>query len=180
MIDRLTDGSYLHYQYGDSEKLKIRIEAHERYSEHHTDWQTLFTVALGIESGTRVIDVGCGFGSYHARFCAAGAAVTGIDASPGMVAEARAQVERLGLDATILEGDAQDLPFPDDQFDAALCGHMLYHVPDIERALREMRRVVRLGGRVLISTNSVDHSRRLNDLHRQAARELGHVPTGLN
>jgi SAM-dependent methyltransferase len=61
--------------------------------------------------------------------------------------------------------------------DHALASHMLYHVPDIARALREMKRVVKVGGRVLITTNAADHSKRLEDLHRQAARDLGLTPT---
>jgi SAM-dependent methyltransferase len=93
-----------------------------------------------------------------------------------MVVEARQQADRLNLHAEILIGDAQRLPFPDDQFDAALCCHMLYHVPDIARALRELRRVVKVGGRVLMSTNASDHCARLYELHAEAARELGYVP----
>lgn len=176
MIDRLTDTSVLRYQYGDSEKLRIRYEAHTRYSEHVSDWHDLFTRALGIAPGESVIDVGCGPGGIHGRLCRVGARVTGVDASPGMVAEARAQAEREGLDVTVQEGDAEQLPFGDGQFDAALCCHMLYHVPNIERALRELHRVLRPGGRVLISTNAADHCARLSALHAQAAHELGFVP----
>ena len=176
MIDRMTDADNLRYQYGDSEKLRIRYEAHTKYSEHPSNWFDLFTEALGVTSGTKVIDVGCGPGGIHPRLVQAGAQVTGVDASPGMVTEARQQSERLNLHAEILVGDAQQLPFPDDQFDAALCCHMLYHVPDIAKALSEIRRVVKSGGRVLISTNAADHCARLNELHAQAARELGYVP----
>ncbi|MGE3271331.1 MAG: class I SAM-dependent methyltransferase [Chloroflexota bacterium] len=176
MIDRMTDAANLRYQYGDSEKLRIRYEAHVRYSEQSPDWHGIFIEALGIVPGTSIIDVGCGHGKIHPRLAQAGAEITGIDASPGMVAEARQQAEREHLPVTVLEGDAQQLPFPDDQFDAALCSHMLYHVPDIRKALTEIRRVVKPGGRVLISTNAADHCARLNDLHAQAARELGYVP----
>ena len=176
MIDRMTDAANLQYQYGDSEKLKIRYEAHTRYSENTSDWHALFTEALKIVPGEKVIDVGCGPGGVHGRLSRAGALVSGIDASPGMVAEARAQAEQHGLNVEVQVGDAEHLPFPDDQFDAALCCHMLYHVPDIRKALTELRRVVRPGGRVLISTNAADHCYRLNDLHAQAARDLGFTP----
>jgi ubiquinone/menaquinone biosynthesis C-methylase UbiE len=49
------------------------------------------------------------------------------------------------------QGDAQDLPFPDNSFDAAVCGYGLMHVPDSEKVLREMQRVVRPGGRIAVS-----------------------------
>ena len=176
MIDRATDRQYLQYQYGDSEKLRIRYEAHTQYSERPSNWFDLFTQVLGVTDGTTVIDVGCGFGGIHPTLSRAGAHVTGIDQSPGMVQEAQQQAERERLNVTLQEADAQQLPFPDDSFDAALSSHMLYHVPDIARALSEMRRVVKPGGTVLITTNAADHSRRLNDLHVHAAREHGLVP----
>lgn len=176
MIDRMTDTANLQYQYGDSEKLRIRYEAHTMYSERTSDWHALFTEVLDIVPGEDVVDVGCGPGGIHKQLFRAGAQVFGIDASPGMVAEAKAQAERDGLNVQVQVGDAENLPFSDDQFDAALCCHMLYHVPDIRKALTELRRVVRPGGRVLISTNAGDHCARLNDLHAQAARKLGFVP----
>jgi ubiquinone/menaquinone biosynthesis C-methylase UbiE len=49
------------------------------------------------------------------------------------------------------EGDAQELPFPDNSFDAAVCGYGLMHVPDSEKVLSEMQRVVRPGGRIAVS-----------------------------
>jgi ubiquinone/menaquinone biosynthesis C-methylase UbiE len=176
MIDRMTDAENLRYQYGDSDKLKIRYEAHTRYSERISDWDALFTEVLAIVPGEKVVDVGCGPGGIHSHLSRAGARVTGIDASPGMVAEALAQAARDDLNVQVQMGNAEQLPFLDEQFDAALCCHMLYHVPDIRAALSELRRVVRTGGRVLISTNAADHCARLNDLHAQAARELGYVP----
>jgi SAM-dependent methyltransferase len=53
---------------------------------------------------------------------------------------------------------------------------VLYHVPDWRQALREMRRVVRPGGRVVLSTNSADALKRIYDVHREAALELGYTP----
>ncbi len=180
MIDRATDPTYLAYQYGDSERLRIRIEAHRRYSEHSTDWYPLFAEHLVAGAGTSVVDVGCGPGNIQPALCAAGARVVGVDRSPGMVGEARAQAARDDLPVRVLQADAEALPFPAAHFDGALAAHMLYHVPTIERALRELRRVVRPGGRVLISTNAADHSERLDALHVRAAREHGYTPATAN
>ncbi len=177
MIDRSTDPSYLAYQYGDSEKLRIRLEAHERYSERPTDWYPLFVEWLRAGPGTRLVDVGCGPGAIQPALCRAGARVVGVDRSLGMVREAHQQAVRDRLPVQVLHADAQQLPFADARFDGALASHMLYHVPDIRRALEEMRRVVKPGGRVLITTNAADHSVRLDDLHARAARELGLTPT---
>jgi ubiquinone/menaquinone biosynthesis C-methylase UbiE len=99
-----------------------------------------------------VLDAGCGNGIWTRalthRFHVGRA--TGLDLSLGMLEDARRQVgPQLGLTA----GDLMQLPFADETFDVVLCFWMLYHVPDHDAALREVRRVLRPGGRVLATTN---------------------------
>jgi SAM-dependent methyltransferase len=113
----------------------------------------------------RVVDVGCGNGLYHARLEAAGARVAGVDHSLGMLRAAPA--------AWRVAGGAEALPLRSASFDAALCNHVLYHVPDMELALRELRRVLVPGGRVVIVTNAADFGAELHALHGEAARALG-------
>jgi SAM-dependent methyltransferase len=181
MPDRTIDPSYLAYQYGDSEKLRIRMEAHERYSEHTETtgggWQRYYVERLRPARGARVLDVGCGFGNIQPALCEAGARVIGFDLSPGMLREARQRAVRDRLTIELFQADAQQIPLVDRSVDHALASHMLYHVPDMQRALEEMRRVVKLGGRVLITTNAADHTARLQSLHAQEARDVGLTPT---
>jgi SAM-dependent methyltransferase len=175
--DRVIDPAYLTYQYSNSEKLRIRLEAHERYSEHtQDDWYPQYVARLDPSPGQRVLDVGCGFGAFHPALAAAGARILGFDYSPGMAREARQRTTRDGLLVQVLQADAQQIPLAERSVDHALASHMLYHVPDIRRALQEIKRVVKIGGRVLITTNAADHSARLEELHRQAASELGLTP----
>jgi SAM-dependent methyltransferase len=175
--ERTTDPAYLAYQYGDSEKLRVRIETHERYSEQRADWQTLAPSWLDLTPGSLVLDVGCGFGGFQPALCRAGVHIVGLDLSPGLLQEAQAQAVRDHLPVQLLQADMQAIPLRDDACDDALAIHALYYARDVRRALQELRRVVKPGGRVLISTNAADHSAALNDLHRQAARELGFTPT---
>jgi SAM-dependent methyltransferase len=178
--DRVIDPTYLAYQYSNSEKLRIRIEAHERYSEHtQDDWYPRYVAQLNPAPGSTVLDVGCGFGAFHPALAAAGARVLAFDYSPGMAREARQQAARDGLPVQVLQADAQQIPLAANSVDHALASHMLYHVPDIRRALLEIKRVVKIGGRVLITTNAVDHSARLYALHERAARDLGLKPTAI-
>jgi SAM-dependent methyltransferase len=90
-------------------------------------------------------------------------ACTLVDLSPGMIAAAR---ERLGGEErfSFVVADAQELPFGDDEFDLVTASHMLYHVPDRERALRELRRVARDDAPVYVSTVGRDHLRELHEL----------------
>jgi ubiquinone/menaquinone biosynthesis C-methylase UbiE len=177
MSARATDPAYLRYQYGDSEKLRIRLETHQHYSERPDDWQEWITSQVDPRPGLTLLDVGCGPGSFHLRLAHHGMRIVGVDASPGMTREARQQANHQQIRALILQGDAQALPIADQSCDRAMALHMLFHVPDVLRALREIRRALRPGGRVVISTNASDHALRFFEVHCEAARELGYTPT---
>ena len=100
---------------------------------------------------TRVLEVGCGEGELAERLTATVAEVVAVDQSPRMVELTRAR----GVDAHV--ADVQQLPFPDASFDAVLAAWMLYHVPDLDRGLSEVARVLRPGGRLVATTNGADH-----------------------
>jgi SAM-dependent methyltransferase len=116
------------------------------------DTQELAFDAVRKTAPKRVLEVGCGWGEFAARMQdELGATVVAIDLSPRMVELAR---ER-GVDAR--EGDVQAIPFEDESFDCAVANCMLYHAPDIDRALAELRRVLRPGGRLVATTNAKRH-----------------------
>ncbi len=103
--------------------------------------------AANIGAGMRVLDVCTGPGMLADRALKRGAEVVGLDFSEEVVELARKNVPN----GKFQQGNAQELPFPDDNFDAVVCGYGVMHVPEPELALREMRRVVRPGGRISIS-----------------------------
>lgn len=174
---RATDPAYLADQYGDGEKLRIRLEAHRLYSERPNEgFHARLLAGLGLRGGELVLDVGCGSGSAHARLVEAGARILGIDASAGMLAEAAAQARAAELPVSLARADAQAIPLDDACVDAVLASHMLYHVPDRRRALREMRRVLKVGGHAVLATNAADFARELHEVHVAAARACGYVP----
>jgi SAM-dependent methyltransferase len=105
--------------------------------------------------GTQVVaDVGCGNGLDLRRLVSDGRCrhVIGVDLSAGMLRSV-ADLRDSGR-LTLVQADAQLLPLADATVDVALAMHMLYHVPDIRAAVRELCRIVRPGGVVLASTNS--------------------------
>lgn len=108
--------------------------------------------ALEYESaaGLDVLDVGCGQGIDVVEYARAGARVTGVDLTPRHVELAASHVASLGLSATVLHGDAEQLPFPDQSFDRVSSNGALHHTPDIGAALREIKRVLRPGGEARI------------------------------
>ena len=102
--------------------------------------------AANVRAGTRLLDICCGPGMLSAAAAKRGAKAIGLD-FPGVVALAR----KLVPDAKFQDGDATNLPFGDNSFDAIVCGYGIMHVPDAERAMREMLRVLRPGGRVAMT-----------------------------
>jgi ubiquinone/menaquinone biosynthesis C-methylase UbiE len=110
-------------------------------------------------AGRQVLDVGCGQGIDVANYAMAGARVTGLDLTPRHVELARAHLDALGLEAEIVEGDAERLPFANESFDRVSSNGVLHHTPDMPAALRELRRVLRPGGeaRVIVYNRSSLH-----------------------
>ena len=78
------------------------------------------------------------------------ARVTGIDLSPAMLDIARGRADELGVEAALVEGDAENLPFPDARFDTVVCTLSLCTIPDHAKAIAEMARVLKPGGTLLL------------------------------
>jgi len=161
-LRRLTDPGYLRLQYGDDERIGIRIATHERYSENAQRFVPWVVERVGARPGDSLLDVGSGPGQYHGLF--PGVRIVAVDISPGMLAKVR--VERV-------QADAQVLPFRDGAFDRVMANHVLYHLADVSLALRELRRVLRPRGRAVIATNASDTLEPLVDLYNEVAREVG-------
>ena len=122
----------------------------------------LVTEAAG--DGAAILEVGCGTGHFAERLAAENpdATVTATDRSERFVELTAAR----GVEARV--ADVQDLPFADDSFDLVAAMWMLYHVPDLDRGLAELRRVLRPGGLLVAATNGDAHTA---DLRREAGGE---------
>src|SRR5207237_927022 len=98
-------------------------------------------------------DLGCGLGDdtvQIAKRIGSTGRVTGVDVSAGMIDEARRRTEKLGLPIDFEVGDSQALRFDSGTFDGVRAERMLMHVPDAERAVAEMARVLAPGGRISV------------------------------
>jgi demethylmenaquinone methyltransferase/2-methoxy-6-polyprenyl-1,4-benzoquinol methylase len=117
-------------------------------------WRRALVDSLPAGRPSRILDIATGTADVAIAIARAHPQmqVTGLDPSPGMLAIAREKIERLGLTERLdlIEGDAQDLPAADHTFDAVCISFGIRNVPSRPRALAEMKRVTRPGGRVVV------------------------------
>ncbi|MEO8108146.1 MAG: class I SAM-dependent methyltransferase [Actinomycetes bacterium] len=171
-MSSFTDQSYLlGSQYRDSSNLDARIAVHRLFSTNPIGWYRWYFDHLILPPAAAVLDIGCGpamFWCDQFQRISQGWQITLADLSPGMTAQAGANLRAAGAANDprfdLRTADAQSLPFDDQTFDAVLANHMLYHVPDLPRALAEMRRVLRPGGRLFAASNGAGHMKEMGDL----------------
>ncbi len=109
--------------------------------------------SLNARANESILDVGCGNARDIIPMLESGAQITGIDISQGMINEAQRDLEEAGYQGVSMQvGDATHLPFPDNCFDKVLCSEVIEHIPDADKAVGEMFRVLKRGGRLVIST----------------------------
>lgn len=148
-------------QYADDRHLSAR----QRFWLHQDPYFDVVHWVLdlaGLSPGMTVLDAGCGNGQYLHGLRDRGVTAIGCDLSMGML--------RSAAHPALLNADVTALPLRDGAVDVALAIHMLYHVPDRQAALHELRRVTAPGGSCIAVTNGARHTRALRDLVEQAVR----------
>ena len=166
----LSDRGYVAEQYRSSDHFDARVRIYELFETRAERWPVWLFSRLGLASGERLLELGCGTGVLwreNAARIPAGASLTLADLSNGMLDTARARLAGLSPQPHFARADAQSLPFPDGRVDLVMANHMLYHVPDRGRALAELARVLAPGGRLVVATNAWTHLLELRELvHR--------------
>jgi ubiquinone/menaquinone biosynthesis C-methylase UbiE len=154
----LDDPQLVADEYADDTRLRRRAAAFTGEATAE-DARVPLVAAVTAVQPARILEVGCGWGEL-AEWVGreTGAEVVAVDLSPRMVELAR---ER-GVKSAV--ADVQDLPFADGEFDVAIAAWMLYHVPDLDRGIAELARVLHPGGRLVAATNSRFHLLELREL----------------
>lgn len=125
--------------------------------------------------GRDVLEVGCGLGTDGINFARAGATYTGIDLTEASIGLVRRRFEIEGLNADLRVADAENLPFADASFDLVYSHGVLHHTPDTERAIAELRRVLKPGGTAMVMLyhkNSYNYYVNIMALRRAGVRLL--------
>jgi SAM-dependent methyltransferase len=146
----ISDPTYVREQYATEAGLAARKAVYTEVTG--PDAREIVFEAVAEVEPRSVLEVGCGEGELCERVQRElGVPVVAIDQSERMVELARAR----GVDARV--ADVRELPFEDGSFDVAVAAWMLYHVLDLDRAVAELARVLRPGGRLVAATNASDH-----------------------
>jgi SAM-dependent methyltransferase len=142
-------------QYADDRNLLAR----QRFWRHERPYFDIVGWVLnlaGLAPGMKVLDAGCGNGLYLRAMAGRQVRAAGCDLSIGMLESA--------AHPALFSADVAALPLRDGVFDVVLAVHMLYHLPDRETAVRELRRVLAPGGLCVAVTNGERHTRSLRAL----------------
>ena len=149
-------------QYHKQDNLKIRLQTHERFTVPVIHYPAWVLDNLNWTGEELVIDIGCGAGAYCKPALARCRTYIATDLSLGMLMQLPDQnIFRINLDAS-------ELPFKPGTADVILANHMLYHLPNAEKALNAMKRVLRKGGWLVTTTNSADYMTELGVVINQA------------
>jgi len=135
------------------EKMRVMWMAGDfgKIAEYTADSAEAFVAALDITPGMQVLDVACGTGNLAIPAARKGARVTGVDIAANLLVQARARAKAEGVEIAFEEGDAEQLPFPDQHFDLVMSMFGAMFAPDPERVASELARVCRHGGRIAMA-----------------------------
>lgn len=154
-------------QYRTSANLEARIALHDLYSVNKYGWFRWLFDRLSLAPEARILELGCGTGKLwreNLHRIPEGWEIILSDASSGMLQQGRENLKDAEHPFTFAVVDAQTIPFPDAHFDAVIANFMLYHVPDRQHALGEIRRVLPPGDRLYAATIGKNHVRELGAL----------------
>jgi SAM-dependent methyltransferase len=147
----IADKTFVKDQYAASARLETRISIHEKYSSNKQPFGEWIVSHYDLRPGEHVLELGCGTGSmWQGVTPPEDCHVTLTDLSTGMLETARKNTEHLHADYAVC--DAMAIPYDNNSFDVVIANMMLYHVPDIDLALREIRRVLKPDGRFFAAT----------------------------
>ena len=145
-METIRKTEHVREQYATSSNLTARISIHEKYSVNQMGFGNWIYAQYDFPESCRILELGCGNGAmWMGKTLPRGASLTLTDFSDGMLETARANLAGMA-GVEFRQADIQAIPFDDASFDFVIANMMLYHVPDLDRAIAEVRRVLRDGG----------------------------------
>lgn len=176
MSNRFYTESLVKEQYKNSDNLGARQNLHT-YNINKQDWHVWFFEKMDIPEGSRILELGCGNGLLWENNISAlkdSWDITLSDFSEGMLQSAQHNINNHRIKYEII--NIQNIPYEEESFDVVVARHMLYHVEDIDKALSEVKRVLKRSGRFYVSTNGLEHMRELKTLLKNSNIDMDYNP----
>lgn len=156
----MAEGRNLLTQYADETNLQTRISLHDQFGTSSVGWYSWVFEQFALPENARILEIGCGNAMLWARNThrmPPGWSLVLSDFSEGMLDAARANLAGKGVPFELQLMNAEDLSFPDNSFDCVIANHVLHLVPNLDKVLAEIRRVLKPSGRLYAATNGENH-----------------------
>lgn len=176
MENKIDNTDLVKEQYKNSSNLDARINLHS-FNINKIDWHVWCFEKMNIQDESKVLELGCGNGLLWAKnkeVIKQSLDITLSDLSEGMLQSAKENINNPNIKYQII--DVQDIPYEDESFDVVIARHMLYHVPDIDKALSEIKRVLKPNGKFYASTNGSENMKELKDLVNGYNKDTNYNP----
>lgn len=157
--------SILKKQYKDASNIMARINLHKQYSVNKQGWFPWIYEQMQVKPGQKILELGCGAGDLwveNAEKFPADISITVTDISDGMLRDARREIGREDAVFSYAICDCEAIPFEDETFDLVVANHVLFYCEDIDRACREIRRVLKPGGMLIAGTYGSAHMKEIS------------------
>lgn len=154
-------------QYKNATNVDIRIRLHEKYSQNPLTWFRWLFSFYQLDKNKKILEIGCGNGQLwleNKSFIAGDIVIS--DISQGMVNDAKENTQILN-NISYQCFDCQSMPYEDNTFDIIIANHVLFYVKDIDRALMEIKRVLKPGGYLYCTAYGRNHMREITDLVKE-------------
>ncbi|WP_105616448.1 class I SAM-dependent methyltransferase [Vallitalea okinawensis] len=164
-------------QYKNSCNLSARLNLHS-FNTNKLDWHVWFFEKMDIPENSKILELGCGNGvlwQVNKQAVKENWDITLSDFSEGMLQDSKQNISIEKVKFEII--DIQEIPYEDESFDIIIARHMLYHVPDIDKALSEVKRVLKPNGKFYVSTNGKGHMQELIELVKKYDKYINFNPS---
>lgn len=165
-------------QYKNASNLRARINLHQKFSTNKEGWMPWFFKNLPLNKKCKVLELGCGDGSLwktNYKYIPKSWDIYLTDFSKGMLEDAKKnlskQKERFKFEIV----DIEKIPYEDESFDVVIANHMLYHVENIDRAMIEVRRVLKKQGIFYASTVGKEHMKEMREFISKVDKSILHL-----
>ena len=160
-------------QYLNSTNVSARIRLHSEYSSNQEGWFPWLYRMSDIQDGMNILEIGCGNGALwmeNMECIPSLVHITLSDISEGMLRDARNSIndERFSFSCF----NAEKIPFEDESFDVVYANHMLFYCESIDQVIKECRRVLKKGGKLICSTYSRLHMKEITELVQEFNQEI--------